>query len=77
MSVSQRLTNGEFIKKAKSVHGDNYDYSKCDYLNMRTKIIIICHTHGEFLTRPDMHTDKRGGRGCPKCGIQKRIYKKG
>ena len=62
---SQRLTTGEFIEKAKAVHGDKYDYSKAEYLdNNRTKITIICSTHGEFEQRPNDHLS---GSGCPKC----------
>ena len=56
------LTN--FIKKARKVHGDKYDYSKVDYVNSATKICIICPEHGEFLQTPDVHTR---GHGCPKC----------
>jgi len=41
-----------FIKKAKKLHGDRYDYSKVKY---KTKIIIICSKHGEFLQTPDNH----------------------
>jgi hypothetical protein len=68
MSICQRSTTEKFIEKAKIVHGDKYDYSKINYLNSRTKVTIICPIHGEFQTRPDMHIDKRGGRGCPDCG---------
>ena len=32
----------QFIKKAKEVHGDKYDYSSVIYKNCDTKIKIIC-----------------------------------
>ena len=35
----------EFIKKAKEVHGDKYDYSKVDYKSASEKVIIICPKH--------------------------------
>ena len=54
----------EFIKKAKEVHGDKYDYSKVEYINMRTKIKIICPIHGEFEQQPRAHLSEQG---CPKC----------
>jgi hypothetical protein len=54
----------EFLKQAKEVHGDKYDYSKVDYKNTETKIKIICPIHGEFLQSPHSHL---GGKGCPKC----------
>lgn len=54
----------EFIKKSKAVHNDIYDYSKSIYVNNRTKLIIKCKTHGEFLITPTRHY---GGSGCKKC----------
>jgi hypothetical protein len=58
----------EFIQKARKIHGDMYDYSKSVYININTKIIIICPKHGEFLKRPDAHLS---GQGCPSCRISK------
>lgn len=58
------LTTNEFIERAKLIHGDKYDYSKVVYKNGRTKIIIVCPIHGEFLQKPHDHLY---GRGCPKC----------
>ncbi len=57
-----------FIEKAMKVHGDKYDYSRVDYKTNRTKIKIICKTHGEFLKRADNHLS---GQGCPKCKNKK------
>ena len=31
-----------FINKARQKHRDIYDYSKTEYINVRTDIIIIC-----------------------------------
>lgn len=69
----RKLTKEEFIKKAKNIHGDKYDYSKVEYLNSRTKICIICPEHGEFWQTPNSHLD---GQGCPSCGERKRAEKK-
>lgn len=44
----KKLTANEFIKQARNVHGDKYDYSKVEYVNSKTKICIICPIHGEF-----------------------------
>ena len=63
-SKDMRLTNKEFIEKAKNVHGDKYDYSKVEYVNNRTKVCIICPEHGEFWQTPNMHLN---GQKCPKC----------
>ena len=54
-----------FIEKAKLVHGDKYDYSKVDYKNANTKIIIICKIHGDFYKTPSKHTNAK--QGCSKC----------
>ena len=40
-----RMTIEEFIKKAKAVHGDKYDYSLVEYKNSITKVKIICPIH--------------------------------
>jgi len=42
------MTTEEFIKKAKKVHGDKYDYSKSVYTEYNNKITIICPIHGEY-----------------------------
>lgn len=49
------MTTDEFVSKAKAVHGDKYDYSQSEYTNKRTKLNIICPTHGEFLQLPLNH----------------------
>lgn len=55
----------EFVKKARAVHGDKYDYSKVIYKNNKTKVCIICLIHGEFWQKPDKHINCK--QGCPKC----------
>jgi len=59
-----KYTLGDFLKKAKNVHGDKYDYSMVDYKNSTTKIKIICPTHDEFSQAPWNHLR---GQGCPSC----------
>jgi len=56
-----RLSTEEFIKRAKEVHGDKYDYSKTEYINARTKICIIYPGHGEFWQKPFDHLNGHGG----------------
>ena len=57
-------TKEEFIKNARSKHGDKYDYSNVEYVNDRTKVCIKCPKHGEFYQRPNSHLS---GHGCSKC----------
>ena len=64
----QKMSKEDFIKKAREVHGDKYDYSKVDYKNATTKICIICHRHGKFWQTPNSHLR---GSGCPKCNEYK------
>jgi very-short-patch-repair endonuclease len=59
-----RDSQNEFIKRAREVHGNKYDYSKVKYINNRTKVCIICPEHGEFWQRPYSHLQ---GFGCRLC----------
>jgi very-short-patch-repair endonuclease len=63
----------QFIEKSIKKHGDKYDYSKVNYINNNTNVIIICKEHGEFLQLPKTH--KRGN-GCKDCGREKTINSK-
>jgi hypothetical protein len=58
------FTKEEFTQKAKEVHSDRYDYTKVDYKNSKTKVEIICKTHGIFKQIPFSHLK---GSGCMKC----------
>ena len=70
---SRQLTTEEFIKRAKEIHGDKYDYSKVEYEKSQTPVCIICPEHGEFWQKPNKHLN---GEGCPKCGAIKRVENK-
>ena len=62
--VRGRIPQEEVITRFKKVHGDRYDYSKVEYVNTSTKVVIICPDHGEFTQKPNHHLN---GQGCPKC----------
>jgi len=62
-----RLTNIDFIKKAKEVHGDKYDYSEVNYIRYGDKVNIICNKHGIFRATPQSHIQEK--RGCQKCNM--------
>lgn len=67
--MSKSLTTQIFIERAKKIHGDKYNYSKVNYINITTKVCIICSKHGEFWQTPHAHLS---GQGCPICaGIKK------
>lgn len=63
-----KITTEEFIKKAISVHGDEYDYSKTKYEGVYKKVTIICPIHGGFEQTPNNHLS---GRGCHLCSAKK------
>lgn len=68
-SNTAQHTNESFIKKAKEIHGDKYDYSLIDYKNAYTKIHVKCNTCGNvFDIRPYSHLS---GRGCSICTISR------
>lgn len=56
----------DFIERAKSIHGNRFDYSLTKYKNNKTKVTIICKTHGKFDQFPNSHLK---GNGCPKCHL--------
>ena len=68
MRKSIALTQEEWIKKARQIHGDKFDYSKVKYIDGKKKVIIICPIHGEFEQRADGHINCRGA-GCNACGF--------
>ena len=61
----KKLTKEQVIEGFKTIHGDRYDYSKFNYVNSKTRGVIICSIHGEFEQRPYNHGK---GEGCPACG---------
>ena len=62
----------KFIQEAKEIYGDKFDYSKVEYKNSRTKVIIICPRCGEFNQTPEAHLK---GEGCPVCNKSEKKLK--
>jgi len=60
----RKLTKDEFIEMCINKHGNKYDYSLVEYINISNKVKIICPEHGEFMQNAKNHRD---GQGCPKC----------
>jgi hypothetical protein len=60
------LSNEEFIKRAKEIHGDRYNYEKSEYTGINNDLIITCLIHGNFKQKPTKHINSK--RGCKKCG---------
>ena len=64
---SRGMTTEEWVEKARSVHGNKYDYSQTVYKNQRTNVKIICPKHGLFEQKADSHIR---GFGCKLCGYE-------
>ena len=63
-----RYTTSTWIKAAKNIWGDRYDYSKVKYVNCDTKVIVTCPKHGDFKIKPSDHLR---GNGCKMCAIDR------
>jgi hypothetical protein len=62
--MSVRTTLNDFLKRAREVHGDRYDYSQVNYQGMKSKVTIVCPDHGPFDQSPQKHL---AGQRCRKC----------
>lgn len=67
-TLSKTCSTTEFIKKSIDVHGDIYDYSKCNYIKRGDNVKLICKMHGEFEQKA---ADHLSGYGCKICGFVK------
>lgn len=63
--MPKRLTQDEFIARAKAIHGDKYCYDEVVYVNRDTKVKLLCHKHGAFYISPKSLLN---GHGCIICG---------
>lgn len=68
--ASIRDSKESFIKKAKDVHGDNYDYSQVDYEKSNKPVKIRCVKHDEWFEQMPV-THLQGFGKCPKCFKEK------
>jgi hypothetical protein len=62
---SRRLSQDEFIVKARAKHGDTYDLSYAEYYGLTRKVKIICNMHGPFY--PTAGNFINNASGCPIC----------
>ena len=64
-----RTDISEFITKAKSIHGDKYDYSLVKYRTTKDNADIICNVHKSIFSQ--QISRHLSGAGCPLCGSAK------
>ena len=55
-------------EKCYNIHGDKYYIPDQDYINNKTKILVICKKHGEFYITPNSLLK---GSGCRRCAYEK------
>lgn len=66
MAKQKRMSQTNFILKAKSIHGDKYDYTNTIYDLATNKTQIYCNIHKKYYTKsPNNHLSKK--QGCPIC----------
>jgi hypothetical protein len=65
----RRKDSDSFIEDAIKVHGDKYGYYLVDYDLRKTKVNIVCPTHGVFSQTPTSHLS---GSGCSDCCTNKK-----
>lgn len=65
--MTRKLTQQEFLDRAKEIHGDKYDYSKSVCIGSNSKITVTCLVHGDW--QLDARSHLRGN-GCQRCANQ-------
>ena len=66
-------TTDEVVHKLKSVHGDNYDFSKVKYVKSSQEVEVICPTHGPWFATVKTLLK---GHGCRKCSAERNAEQK-
>lgn len=69
MGKGIKMNTEQFVKEAKLIHGDKYDYSETVYTGANKKVKIICPDHGLFEQRASSHLE---GYGCKLCSRENR-----
>lgn len=67
---STKTSQEKFIEESNKIHNYKYDYSKVNYVNSKTKVIITCPEHGDFQQSPECHLNRK--QECYSCSLNKR-----
>lgn len=60
-----KIPFSDILARFEAAHGDTYDYSDSEYVNIDTPIKIRCKVHGYFFQSPYHH--QKNPAGCPIC----------
>nr|DAX24926.1 MAG TPA: endonuclease-like protein [Caudoviricetes sp.] len=63
--MAAKITQDEFIRRAKVVHGEKYNLTQSVYHSYNMPVNVGCRKHGVFSVRASHFLN---GVGCPKCG---------
>ena len=69
-NFGSKLELDTFVDMCNKKHNYEYDYSLVNYINNKTKVKIICKSHGEFKQEPRLHLS---GQKCPSCKGNKKV----
>lgn len=72
-SFDRQKAMKKFLRKAGEKHQEKFLYDKFEYVNAKTKSVIFCPNHGEFLQSPTKHLSSK--HGCPDCWREHRRRK--
>lgn len=71
----RKNTKEEFVVRAHDVHGMVYDYSQVEYINMTSKVRILCPMHGTFEMRPSDHLKGQKCKQCARLSMKEKLSK--
>ncbi len=71
--MAARITESEFLKRARERFGDRFDYSEINYRSYKSPVKIRCNKHPVQLISitPEKHLQTTGG--CRHCLRERRI----
>ena len=73
--MAKKLTLTDFLERAKTKYGDQFDYSQSIFSGYTQPIDIICKTHGVFTTKPNTFLNTNRVFGCPDCAKENKNSK--
>ena len=65
-------SKARFLERARSIHGDAYEYHLDEFESMTSHIKIHCRKHDYFFrSAPNNHLHPKNPTGCPKCALER------
>ena len=67
----RRYTTNDFIRIAREIHGDKYDYTHVNYTASTNKVQIKCNLCGNIFSQ--VASEHLHGKGCPNCAGNRKM----